>query len=725
MQSNVSTPTLLALQLPEIMGLIAKHLPKGTIYNCLQVPRSWHSMFMPYIWRKFLISAYKPHGVPLNSLRDHAHLIHELEFHGPVPTSYYSVECTQLEFLAFSGTRGDWNIKKFRGRDWENEKQDRKDIDPIIRLVRTNPGLKTLVIYGLDPLPSAKFWEAICRMKKLERFVVCRIAIPSDYTDVFWKAISTHRSSLRLDIEFLDRNDEGDTDISGGESSTETFEESIDPNLDPENKPLLQTTPIVPLVNSSSPCRFNFTNLKKLFVFRLHGETHQESVFESSPLLESIYWKGNCASELPLSRLTTALEAGSLSRLYALELRTILLSDENLCLILTSINQLTKLVVPDSGLEDKSMDMLTKHFATVKELNMSSCRQVCSWMIQAILSSFPMLESFTADKISVDDIMAGNPWTKRKTGLNSNSKRKATSTMRSKDNNLNNTLVTGNSEFGVEGTDPSQDINSATNARDVEDITAAGVENHELTNSTEATSSEHRVRTIVAEEIKEPGREVQAMTVASSSGIASGKEIKELAVDYDVSTLNIDSLAITEVEKSRVILETGDDRETIQLSIDASNNLNADLTNEDEPIWESVEEGEEEEKEDEEEYQTSEVYKLKQLAVFNCLSTLSQIQVLNINRIYTSGPAQSEVNVGIRAVPVVLDLRLRNGLDKLKTLKNLQCFYFAGPQKMGRDDVSWMLEHWPKLTHISGAFHRKNDELRKLFVSHNIPVDAW
>ncbi|KAG0012117.1 hypothetical protein BGZ80_000195 [Entomortierella chlamydospora] len=636
MQSNVSTPTLLALQLPEIMGLIAKHLPKGTIYNCLQVPRSWHSMFMPYIWRKFLISAYKPHGVPLNSLRDHAHLIHELEFHGPVPTSYYSVECTQLEFLAFSGTRGDWNIKKFRGRDWENEKQDRKDIDPIIRLVRTNPGLKTLVIYGLDPLPSAKFWEAICRMKKLERFVVCRIAIPSDYTDVFWKAISTHRSSLRLDIEFLDRNDEGDTDISGGESSTETFEESIDPNLDPENKPLLQTTPIVPLVNSSSPCRFNFTNLKKLF-----------------------------------------------------------------------------LVVPDSGLEDKSMDMLTKHFATVKELNMSSCRQVCSWMIQAILSSFPMLESFTADKISVDDIMAGNPW------------RKATSTMRSKDNNLNNTLVTGNSEFGVEGTDPSQDINSATNARDVEDITAAGVENHELTNSTEATSSEHRVRTIVAAEIKEPGREVQAMTVASSSGIASGKEIKELAVDYDVSTLNIDSLAITEVEKSRVILETGDDRETIQLSIDASNNLNADLTNEDEPIWESVEEGEEEEKEDEEEYQTSEVYKLKQLAVFNCLSTLSQIQVLNINRIYTSGPAQSEVNVGIRAVPVVLDLRLRNGLDKLKTLKNLQCFYFAGPQKMGRDDVSWMLEHWPKLTHISGAFHRKNDELRKLFVSHNIPVDAW
>ncbi|KAF9115447.1 hypothetical protein BGX27_007822 [Mortierella sp. AM989] len=699
MSSDVCTPTSLALQLPEIMGLIAGHLSPSSINNCQQVSRSWNSIFTPFVWRQCFISAHKSMlGFTLDALRKHAHLIRELEFHGPIPTSYFTVNCTQLEYLSFSGTRRDWNAERYDDDDFDmNEAQSRDIADPIIRLVQSNPGLKKLMIYGLNPLPTAEFWEVVSNLKNIEKLFVNKIAIPAEHTNSFWKAISAHPSSLRLNVEFLSEDINDGTPVAP-EYSSNNLDIDIGHGL---NVPHTQDVTLKPQRNSSALCNSNFARLKDLYVFRLHGKAQQKSIFENCPLLESLYWKDNNAGDFPLSLFTSALQTGALSRLHALELRSTPLSDDDLYVILTSINQLTKLVIPGSGIADKTMLILFKHSATVKELNLSGCLLVRSWMNQAILSSFPLLESFSADTISVQDIMDGEPWIC--TGLKMLRVEIEIGCARVMNiwpngelpfevylgddldnevpevgNNLDTELLEVTIELEPRDSElfldnnPAIEIRSSDIVAKVETYTdihaeTASDENSDVTETElcELDIDVNRVDPVITHENHEYGSMLNIMAEHDNSRALSGKDtnisqkitISGVAEENDTFILGGDSDILFEESVVQLNIVSHEDLET--------NEKIGEIANE------RKEEGYDDDKEEDDD-ETDDMDSMKQFTVYDRLSGLHQLQVLNINTVYISGPTQAEYEAGVRREPVVLDLRLKRGLDKLKALKNLR-----------------------------------------------------
>ncbi|KAF9085107.1 hypothetical protein BGX23_009959 [Mortierella sp. AD031] len=39
--------------LPELAEHIARHIPKGNLYQCIQVSKHWNAIFLPQLWRTF------------------------------------------------------------------------------------------------------------------------------------------------------------------------------------------------------------------------------------------------------------------------------------------------------------------------------------------------------------------------------------------------------------------------------------------------------------------------------------------------------------------------------------------------------------------------------------------------------------------------------------------------------------------------------------------------
>ncbi|KAF9915527.1 hypothetical protein BX616_005977 [Lobosporangium transversale] len=144
------------------------------------------------------------------------------------------------------------------------------------------------------------------------------------------------------------------------------------------------------------------------------------------------------------------------------------------------------------------------------------------------------------------------------------------------------------------------------------------------------------------------------------------------------------------------------------------------------------EEKEEEEDEEDEEEGLAEKNMIHQ-AVFERLSTLRQLQVLDISRLHSSGsqPHSSSIDGGQLdgpSFPNALQLRLKRGLYQLKALKQLRDFYFSGPQRMSQRDVLWMLESWPQLIHLCGSLHsnhRRNESLKELLCARGVSVNTW
>ncbi|KAG0200929.1 hypothetical protein BGX28_006154 [Mortierella sp. GBA30] len=557
------------LTLPEIMTQIGRHLPRKSLHACIQVSSAWHCFFIPFVWRSLVLSAYTVVRKPsLDTLAKHASLIRELDFNGPVPAVYFAVGYKHLEKLSITGERATWRTSINADDDPE---------DPLTSLVRDNTGLKTLYIDDVNPAPTGKFWEAVCRMTKLESLTVCRMTFAARQMPVFWRALSARTSYLRLDrITFM----EGDQD--------DTVEDVVpDGSMFDLQQHRNQ--------HISKPRIFFHLNELSLSKLSGSGSSQQIKILENAPLLTTLYWIGDPTFEFPVASFAYSLNTGTFSRLESLDLRggTSELGDENLSLILRAMSRLVKLRVPNSGMGPEAMIQLFKNFATVKALDLSGCSRVHSWMIQSILSTFPLLEVFVADTISVKDIIDGDPW------------------------------------------------------------------------------------------------------------ICNG--LKELRIDIEIGYIKMETEADLDLDADS---EGGRIEQLDPKSVLGSGHWQTDVEGLSSQCF---------------------VRDERQQIVFERLSRLEQLEELNISLLKDRPfPSTEQMRVGI--IPKVLDLRLVNGLHQLRTLKRLRRFYFAGPQEMSELDVLWIMEHWRKLSHISGQLNSNlsvNRELVALLRARPIVTDGW
>ncbi|CAO3566096.1 unnamed protein product [Mortierella alpina] len=570
-----------ALDLPEIMAQIGRHLTRNSLHACIQVSRAWHAFFISLIWRSLTLSAYTFVRKPsLDTLAKHAHLIRSLDFNGPVPAIYYTVGCRNLESLSMAGERAPWNTHRYTS---DYEKPSLKDQDPITGLVNVNPGLKKLTVLGVNPPPAIEFWEAVCRMTRLESLSVGGLSITPRLMPVFWRAISFRTSELLLDRVTFSADDQ-DGHLNHGGMVSSDMQHDHSPSTQQHHDP-------------PGPRHHEFIHLEKLLLFKLlgNGSRWQTKILENAPLLTTLVWKGDLAFEFPLLPFNICLSAGRLSRLRSLDLRggDATLADDDLRLMLGAMSRLEKLMVPNSGIGPKAMDQLFQHAHTIEALDISGCTGVRSNMIQSILSSFPLLKVFVADKISVQDIMDGDPW------------------------------------------------------------------------------------------------------------ICKG--LRELKIDIELGYAKMDTEAEADLEPDGGLW-----------TIEQSNfNSGSGSLRHPKHTAEGVIQRFERDQ--------------RQQVVFERLSGLESLEELNIIQLKDRpSPSVEQLTVGM--VPKILDLRLINGLDLLRNLRQLRCFYFAGPQEMSEIDVHWMMEHWKALSHISGQLNSDptvNKELATLFRTHRVFVYGW
>ncbi|KAF9953944.1 hypothetical protein BGZ72_005049 [Mortierella alpina] len=564
------------------MTQIGRQLTRNSLHACIQVSHAWHSFFISFIWRSLTLSAYTFVRKPsLDTLAKHAHLIRSLDFNGPVPAIYYTIGCRNLDSLSITGERAPWNTHRYTS---DYEKPGLRDQDPLTGLVNVNPGLKRLTVVGVNPPPAVEFWEAVCRMTQLESLSVGGLDITIRLVPAFWQAISVHTSELILDrVTFLEEDQDHDQNHG-----------SITYNDTQLGNPLSKQH--YDLAGPGSR-QLQFTYLRKLSLFKLlgSGNSQQTKILENAPLLATFTWKGDLTFEFPLLSFGKCLHSGRLSHLTSLDLRggDIKLGDDDLCQVLGAMSRLEKLMVPNSGMGSKAMAQLIRHANTVEALDISGCVGVDSKMIQAILSTFLLLEVFIADKISVHDIMEGDPWVCR--GLRE----------------LKIDIELGYAKMDTEAeADPEVDGEAWTMKRN---------------------------------------------NINWGSG----------------SWWNQKHIADNEIQRFEK-----DERQQI---------------------------------------------------VFERLSGLEMLEELNIIQL-KDRPSSTVEPLTVGMVPKILDLRLINGLDRLRTLRRLRCFYFAGPQEMSEIDVHWMAEHWKALSHISGQLNSDptiNKELAALFRTRRVFVYGW
>ncbi|ORZ29016.1 hypothetical protein BCR41DRAFT_418099 [Lobosporangium transversale] len=83
-------------------------------------------------------------------------------------------------------------------------------------------------------------------------------------------------------------------------------------------------------------------------------------------------------------------------------------------------------------------------------------------------------------------------------------------------------------------------------------------------------------------------------------------------------------------------------------------------------------------------------------AVFKRLSIFTNLRELDLVSI--NDPSHPRQNM------VGLPLRVRAGLSHLSGLKKLEAVYFSGRQKVHKEDLIWMIDHWKSLRRLTGTW---------------------
>ncbi|KAF9092102.1 hypothetical protein BGX29_010609, partial [Mortierella sp. GBA35] len=137
------------LDLPEeICVLIANLLHYKALYFCIRVCRSFHSSFLPSLWKVLIVKHYRGEAIDAAFIRVNAHWVEELFFPSSLTEEYYTIAYPRLHSIVLS-----------------DDTPAYEDLPPDLSLqqvqfVRLNPSVRRLTIFNKLKL-SREFWEAV------------------------------------------------------------------------------------------------------------------------------------------------------------------------------------------------------------------------------------------------------------------------------------------------------------------------------------------------------------------------------------------------------------------------------------------------------------------------------------------------------------------------------------------------------------------------------------
>ncbi|KAF9960200.1 hypothetical protein BGZ65_012660 [Modicella reniformis] len=152
------------------------------------------------------------------------------------------------------------------------------------------------------------------------------------------------------------------------------------------------------------------THIRRLIIVEPQKSCDGLDLLQHCPQLQYLHWRDSESVLFPLRKVAESLLRGQWPHLEELDLTLYDSEDQDLAMMIEGITRLVTLHMEFSAFGPKSLQAMSKHFSTIRTLNVAVCMYVSSSMIQTILSSMPALESLKTDRIHYLDIVNGTPW---------------------------------------------------------------------------------------------------------------------------------------------------------------------------------------------------------------------------------------------------------------------------------------------------------------------------
>ncbi|KAG0341409.1 hypothetical protein BG000_009213 [Podila horticola] len=286
-----------------------------------------------------------------------------------VSMDHFSPECTKLRVLTIDGDM----IANANKNDREALETLVTDIATrITKIIEQNRFLQHFQYYDQHLKPTGSIWKALAGCPVISSLQICRSTLRPQDMLAFWDACSKLETLHILDSSFSD------------------------------------------VENSSNMPTVQFSKLQAVWMVNVKdwSPQHQLHLIRQSPELRAWQWRlvGTfCFCKGEFQALMKCRPCPSLS---SLDVARDDVEDEDMAIALDNMPLAVSLVAHWTRFGPMAFRSLQvhRHCSSIKTLDLYRCAYVTSQMIQTLLSTCPLLESFAADMISGIDIVDGESW---------------------------------------------------------------------------------------------------------------------------------------------------------------------------------------------------------------------------------------------------------------------------------------------------------------------------
>ncbi|KAF9170705.1 hypothetical protein BGX21_003870 [Mortierella sp. AD011] len=383
------------LELHEIRSCIGSFLSSSDLLNCACVSKEWNSTFSDLIWRHITLdnsSSSRRRPLPtVGQVHAHSGLIHALTLKNQLPNEYYLVDnlyrlySLQVNYRLSCRTR------------------------PILPLLSNlieahSSSLKQFQFDGWNNIISVQTFNAVGTCQGLTSLWLSNVILPS----TAFKALLDACANIGKVAE----EEDGDSIYlisrkkPGGLAELRLEDLSI---RDFNAEIFATQTPL--------------SHVEQIHIQEIYGmePNAQLQLLVLCPNIRSLYWRGILFKvKFQVHQWVYYIEAGMWPLLTCLDVLGEEFYDEALSRVISRLPlSLEKLLVRATGFGRMAFNSLIsaeRHYNHIRELELFACSDVTSSMIQQIMVKMPALESFSANRLCVTDILGTPSETNRNDG---------------------------------------------------------------------------------------------------------------------------------------------------------------------------------------------------------------------------------------------------------------------------------------------------------------------
>ncbi|KAG0328406.1 hypothetical protein BGZ99_005421 [Dissophora globulifera] len=444
-----------ALNIPEIVEEISRHLDLKDKVNCLVVSKAFHLAFVPGVWRSITVSRpnsgdemdTRPSCPSGDSLQRHKHYIQELKLKVCFPDEYLSLQgCDRLRTLEVVNWSGHFGYHLYndkddsldsssdQGNNGPNQdsscnddrratvrKEQGRVLAGITKLISRHHSTLNRIVFQWDHIaiisPTVEFWRAVAQCTNIGSLYLAFLFVPQECLSSFLDACALPR---RLKLESTILGEAAPSDDESGQRE--------DTSKDNQDAPFPSHRQVLPgprYIKMSS--RIWDPHFRRYSQRSMQSPLSQAKILRMCTNLEELSWRGYWTAPIFFGYLSR--DPWNLDRLKQLDLKSQNVGDEDLAPLFSQMKVLEQLVLNGTQLGPLSLHELTKdrRYAnsrvehpgagpqwrlcdTIETLYIDTCVGVTSPMIQHLLENCTSLRVMVAGSLTVTDIARGRDW---------------------------------------------------------------------------------------------------------------------------------------------------------------------------------------------------------------------------------------------------------------------------------------------------------------------------